>query len=434
MFCVKIIRVFRIAVGCILIIASAHALSAGDAIAQSDPSLARALEYIEHQRYRMAIDQLEPLADSGNAEAQYRLGVLFHDGMGIKRNINRAAKLFVQAADGGSSKAQFQYAAMLMEGRGIKKNKPEGRKYMKMAALQGVPAAMHYLGRFHQNGEGGPQDYVAAYTWFELAVRNGADYSEAFRDLLPQVLRDHEIKEAIKRADTISRQFTETNQPSNENPKQPVATMRVVGTGTGFIVDKLGAVLTNHHVVNGCRSLRARQGGNESSLNVIKTDPELDLALLRLDVGVHSVANFGGYREIRLGEEIVVVGYPLSTELGNAVNVTTGVISSLSGINGDKRFFQFSAPVNPGNSGGPVVNALGAVVGVVTHRLDPIEMARQQGVLPQNVNFAVKPGNAVSFLLKAGVEIKDEANRDPLSTVEVSEIAQKFTIQIECLR
>ena len=434
MFCVKMFLVFRIAVGCILIIASAHALSAGDAIAQSEPSLERALEYIEHQRYRMAIEQLEPLADSGNAEAQYLLGALIHDGMGIKRNINRATKLFSQAADGGSSKAQFQYGLMLMEGRDIKKDKPEGRKYMKMAALQGVSAAMHNLGYYHQEGEGGPQDYVAAYTWFELAVRNGAYYSEAFRDLLPQVLLDREIKEAIKRADTISQQFTETNQSSDEKPQKPVATKRVVGTGTGFIVDKLGSVLTNHHVIKGCRSLRARQGKSEGLLNVIETDLELDLALLRLDVGVHSVAKFGDYREIRLGEEIVVVGYPLSTELGNAVNVTTGVISSLSGINGDKRFFQFSAPVNPGNSGGPVVNASGAVVGVVTHRLNPIEMARQQGVLPQNVNFAVSPGNAVSFLLKAGVEIKNETNRDPLSTVEVSEIAQKFTIQIECLR
>jgi|TARA_B100000315_G_C14518635_1_gene560456 hypothetical protein len=120
MFCVKMFPVFRIAVGCILIIASAHVLSAEDAIAQSEPSLERALEYIEHQRYRMAIEQLEPLAESGNAEAQYLLGALAHDGKGTKRNITRATNLFPRSADGGSSKAQFQYGLMLMEGRGIK--------------------------------------------------------------------------------------------------------------------------------------------------------------------------------------------------------------------------------------------------------------------------------------------------------------------------
>lgn len=171
------------------------------------------------------------------------------------------------------------------------------------------------------------------------------------------------------------------------------------GFGTGFVVSGAGHVLTNRHVIEGCGSLTVGQ----SPAKVLATDETFDLALL-LSLGEAGVAPARFAAEpARLNSDVTVAGYPLPDLLGG-LNVTRGAVSSLKGIGGDGINMQITAPVQPGNSGGPVANAAGQVVGVVVAKLDAAAVAEVYDDIPQNVNFAIRGEIAKLFLAQNGVD------------------------------
>src|SRR4029077_18418126 len=98
------------------------------------------------------------------------------------------------------------------------------------------------------------------------------------------------------------------------------------------------------------------------------------------------------------GEEIIVIGFPLKGLLSSAPTITTGIVSSLAGLRDDRTRFQISAPVQPGNSGGPVLDKSGNVVGMVVSKLNVLRIARMTGDIPQNVNFAIPVSILTSVL------------------------------------
>jgi S1-C subfamily serine protease len=173
--------------------------------------------------------------------------------------------------------------------------------------------------------------------------------------------------------------------------------------GTGFVVSAQGHVLTNHHVIAGAKVVKTL--GIDQPLLVLAKDPANDLALLRLPRPTARPLVFA--RNLaRAGEEAVVMGYPLYGLLGSDPRVTTGTVSALSGIENDTRFMQISAPVQPGNSGGPVLDPSGHVIGVMVAKLDAIKVAEAIGDIPQNVNFALKGELAQAFLRVQGVRFE----------------------------
>ena len=126
------------------------------------------------------------------------------------------------------------------------------------------------------------------------------------------------------------------------------------------------------------------------------------------------------------------MGFPYSGVLGAGINFTGGLISSLSGIGNDSRYLQFTAAVQPGNSGGPLVDGNGLIVGVVSARLADIEMLKQSGSLPQNVNFAIRGDLATGFLRANGVQPLVAEPKSPLSASEIATNAQAYTVQVIC--
>ena len=126
-----------------------------------------------------------------------------------------------------------------------------------------------------------------------------------------------------------------------------------------------------------------------------------------------------------------MVGYPLSSLLGG-LNVTRGAVTSTKGIGGDGINMQISAPVQPGNSGGPVLNGAGQVVGVVVARLSDSYAMESYGTVPQNVNFAIRGEIAKLFLAQNGVEPTVIATGISLPPEELAEVAQGFTRLVIC--
>jgi S1-C subfamily serine protease len=114
------------------------------------------------------------------------------------------------------------------------------------------------------------------------------------------------------------------------------------------------------------------------------------------------------------------------------VNVTTGNISALAGIGDDASKYQITAPVQPGNSGGPLLDQFGNVVGVVVATLDALGFANATGNIPQNVNFAIKGTVVQEFLRAHSVSYRTALSQDEMSSADASQRATKFTVVIEC--
>ncbi|MCD2471149.1 serine protease [Jiella sp. MQZ9-1] len=163
--------------------------------------------------------------------------------------------------------------------------------------------------------------------------------------------------------------------------------------GSGFVIAK-GWLLTNAHVVRGCKKVEV---GNKMMASDVTIDEAHDLAL------IHVAAELGKPLTIsvgkpRLGEDVLALGFPLRSILADSLNVTRGNVSSLLGLMNDPRYLQISAPVQPGNSGGPLVDLAGRVVGVVTAKLDAVAVADATGDIPQSINFAIRPDTVSTFL------------------------------------
>jgi S1-C subfamily serine protease len=197
------------------------------------------------------------------------------------------------------------------------------------------------------------------------------------------------------------------------------------------VVSAAGHVLTNNHVVEGCREMRA---GDSEVLDLVAADKSADLAILKLRQPRPAAASFRDGSNARPGEDIVVLGYPLHGLLGADAIVTTGIINALAGIRNDRRLIQISAPVQPGNSGGPVLDSSGNIVGVVVAKLDALGVAKVAGDIPENVNFAINEATARSFLDAHHVGYNLAPSAGKLTAPDVASKASPFTLLLECFK
>ena len=132
------------------------------------------------------------------------------------------------------------------------------------------------------------------------------------------------------------------------------------------------------------------------------------------------------------GAAVVVIGYPLQGIIASGPTVTTGIVSNLAGPGNDRRLFQMTAPIHPGSSGGPVLDAAGNVVGVATAKLDPFAVAQATGDIPQNISFAVSTGMTRAFLDAEGIPYELSPSNEALDTETIAATARASTVRIEC--
>ena len=218
--------------------------------------------------------------------------------------------------------------------------------------------------------------------------------------------------------------------PSAPTPSQPSPPEDSgMSFGTGFFVTAEGHVLTNNHVIAGCRFLDTPNG---KTLQVIAASPESDLALLKANFKPEAVAVFRSVTPPKLGENVVAFGFPLPGLLSSKGILSTGILSATRGISDNTRLIQISAPVQPGNSGGPLFDSSGHVIGVVVSKLDAIKIASATGDVPQNVNFAVHLSEVRTFLDAQHVPYRRAASEKDIGTTAIAELATHITLEIEC--
>lgn len=221
-------------------------------------------------------------------------------------------------------------------------------------------------------------------------------------------------------------------RPSNkqDKPEKPERSgADTVSTGSGFFVNKEGVVLTNAHVVEGCEDATVTGYGKA---RIVAQDKTNDLALLKLIAPTASDPARFRRSGLQLGEAIYVFGFPLAGQLDNGLNFTSGIVSSLAGPANDSRSLQLTAPIQAGNSGGPITDGAGLVVGVTQAKLSELAAIQSGGAFPQNVNFGIKAWMATSFLRANSIEPQEVDTADPLSAVLIAKEGRAYTVQVKC--
>jgi hypothetical protein len=204
-------------------------------------------------------------------------------------------------------------------------------------------------------------------------------------------------------------------------------------SGSGVVIGAHGEILTNAHVIRNCGPITVRSASGDSApALIVERDEKNDLAVVRRTVPLTAVAVFRDGGSVRAGDAVVALGYPLSGLLAKSANLSVGNVSALAGLRDDSRYLQISAPVQPGNSGGPLLDASGHLVGIVTSKLNAAQIARFTGDIPQNVNFALKAEVARTFLDSKSIAYRTARSDQQLSAADVGDIARPFTVQIEC--
>jgi hypothetical protein len=203
-----------------------------------------------------------------------------------------------------------------------------------------------------------------------------------------------------------------------------------VKSGTGFAVGDGSTVITNFHVVDGCKNVRIVNIGDGL---IQKVDPGNDIAIIRSARPISGALRFRTGDPLKPGEDIIVIGFPLRGLLSSGPTVTTGIVSSLAGLRDDRTRFQISAPVQPGNSGGPVLDKSGNVVGMVVSKLNVLRVARMTGDVPQNVNFAIPSVIITSVLDADSVKFQLGASDAGKSASEIVSAASPGVVALECV-
>jgi S1-C subfamily serine protease len=256
-----------------------------------------------------------------------------------------------------------------------------------------------------------PKDYVEAYKWLNLSLasKTGYDFLMAKKHLAS--LEQQMTPEQLLEAQRLSHEFKPHKEASSVNS---TSSETPTASGTGFFITEDGYLITNEHVVQGAKQIRLVISAGSVSAKFVKVDAANDLALLKTE-GKFAALPVVSSRAVKMGGTVATVGFPNIGLQGFAPKLAKGEIAALSGAQDDPRYFQIRVPVQPGNSGGALVDERGNVVGVVAAKLNTAAALATSGALPENVNYAVKSSFLLSFLEsvpEVAAKLKEPSTKD----------------------
>ena len=238
------------------------------------------------------------------------------------------------------------------------------------------------------------------------------------------------IEEGIWKDDKFL--YTKKNHAPAPVAKAPSQSDEIISasSGSGFAVSADGYVITNNHVIEGCQKVVVNIKGTEIPVTVVTYDPQNDLALLKGNFRPSTVFPLTNNRP-ELLQDVYVAGFPFGNKVSTSVKVTKGIISSLTGIGNNFSNIQIDAALQSGNSGGPILDELGNVVGVAVSKLDAKYMFDNFGSIPENTNFGIKSNVVRSIMESNGVD-SPSANRSSISKSQLGKMITEGTYYISC--
>lgn len=216
------------------------------------------------------------------------------------------------------------------------------------------------------------------------------------------------------------------NTSSDENEVIPIS------SGSGFFVNKNGYLVSNYHVVEMCQYVLAVMDGDLLNVKVVASDITNDLIVGKVEElsnnNFLALSSDGAF----LGDNVIAAGFPLAGTLSDNLKVTRGIVSSMSGLNNNYSEYQIDAAVQSGNSGGPLIDASGNVVGVVVSQLNKYAILQEREIIPENVNFAVKSQNVGVFLSANNIDFISKDSKKVIQNRVVAKSAEDSTVMLLC--
>jgi hypothetical protein len=263
---------------------------------------------------------------------------------------------------------------------------------------------------------------------------SGSKYVGEFRDDKKNgqgtfTYADGTVEEGIWKDDTF--QYAQKSSPPVVAKVAPQDNEVIsASSGSGFAVSADGYVITNHHVIEGCQKVVVYYKGKELPVTVVTYDTQNDLALLKGDFRPQTVFALSG-NQPELLQDVYVAGYPFGNKISSSVKVTKGIISSLTGIGNNFSNIQIDAALQSGNSGGPILDEMGNIVGVAVSKLDAKYMYDNFGIIPENTNFGIK-ASVVRNVLESNEVSNPSANRSEISKSQLGKMISSGTYYISC--
>jgi S1-C subfamily serine protease len=383
-----------------------------------------------------------------------------------------AAVWFGRAAHAGDSNAALALARAYEGGVGVERHPVRAAQWMQHAADQRNPAAQVALAQWYLSGQVVERSPLHAYAWAQIAAESALRVGDAaLADLLSQraaavrrqaagllsgdQLIDGQRMSREWRPQALALQLPGEgirSEPDARNPALPPPPAAATGpgpsssgasppaavaprprptTGTGFFVSRQGHLVTNEHVVRDCREIKL---GDGQSAELIAIDRQADLALLKSGPVEH-VATLRADSRARQGEDVLIYGFPLRGVLSSSGQLGAGMVTALSGLRDNPLQVQIDVPVQAGNSGGPLIDAHGEVIGVVVSKLNALRIAQVTGDIPQNVNFAVAGAPLKALMLAHAVPLaRGDRSAVPLAREGIAAAARRYTTAIVCTR
>lgn len=238
------------------------------------------------------------------------------------------------------------------------------------------------------------------------------------------------VIDVLNRLKPTSQVYAQVLRMKDVSPETLVDKEKPVRTGSAFFINATGQMLTAAHVLKDCAWAEVKQGTEQHSIRIQASSTLLDLTLGTIDKPSPDFLPLRNAGKVELGENVSMIGFPLQGVLAASSNLTRGNISSMQGLQGDVGTLQFSAPIQPGASGGPLVSDQGELIGVTLSSLHLANLG-EKGILPQNVNFALQPIYVKKFLDKNAVVYSEyvEPKKGPTPTFQN---AIPAVVQVAC--
>jgi S1-C subfamily serine protease len=214
----------------------------------------------------------------------------------------------------------------------------------------------------------------------------------------------------------------------SEFPEKSFALLSEYANGTGFLISNNGYIVTCHHVVEDAKTINIRGINGDFSKTfkaaIVAKDSKHDLAILKVDCNLNKKIPFAvNWNALDVGQDVFTLGYPLKSELGEEIKLTNGIVSCSSGYQGNSSMYQVSAPIQPGNSGGPLFDKNGNIVGVMIAKYTAAE----------NASYAVKTNYLKKLIesLPEKIALNESNALDGKPLTEQVKIARNNVVMIE---
>jgi hypothetical protein len=351
---------------------------------------------------------------------------MYRLGRDVPQDDKTAVKWWTLAAEQGHAKAQTNLGLMYAKGQGVPQDDKRAVKWFRLAAEQGDSNGQTALGVNYEHGLGVPQDYKAAVKWYTLAAEQGnAKAQTNLSGLQNKIAKSKNTPTVTAKKSPNKRNVVPSTQERTNSNKVIYAS-----SGSGFAISNDGHIITNNHVIEGCQNVKIHHKGKTITASVLTFDPRNDIALLKGDFRPSTVFPLSDEKP-ELLQDIYVAGYPFGRRISTSVKVTKGIVSSLTGIGNNFSNIQIDAALQPGNSGGPILNEKGNVVGVAVAKLDIKKILESYGTLPENTNFGVKTSVVRSITNSMNLSLPRPSQR-PIAKSELGKKISDGTYYLSC--